>query len=345
MAPSESIDDNVGDGLTGPSNAIPSDRPSSTTVGLVTTLEKMDFPRIQRAMEAESEPVMSAGIFPPASVLIKFATYFAPETPFSYILQRLHELSSLHPRYHLCELKDKIDVADIIEPIRELTIEDRIIFCAAPASVRLQGFGDIVASFAQCVANSKDYSSNLLDIPTIQLEILDREVTTDRKYLSQLETLHQALILYIWLSYRFAGVFRTQAMAVHVKEMVEERIDKVLAQVSYQRKQKLKSLRQLAMLEEMGDTFGGEGEGKDMKAEPSDQIFGEGLYFGPNGVKVGREDKDNEEQSTAGSDESDFELNHLLELEASLGWQPSPQMVNREQEVAARNESAMAGSS
>ena len=245
MAPSESIDDNVGDGLTGPSNAIPSDRPSSTTVGLVTTLEKMDFPRIQRAMEAESEPVMSAGIFPPASVLIKFATYFAPETPFSYILQRLHELSSLHPRYHLCELKDKIDVADIIEPIRELTIEDRIIFCAAPASVRLQGFGDIVASFAQCVANSKDYSSNLLDIPTIQLEILDREVTTDRKYLSQLETLHQALILYIWLSYRFAGVFRTQAMAVHVKEMVEERIDKVLAQVSYQRKQKLKSLRQL----------------------------------------------------------------------------------------------------
>ena len=99
------------------------------------------------------------------------------------------------------------------------------------------------------------------------------------------------------------------------------------------------------MLEEMGDTFGGEGEGKDMKAEPSDQIFGEGLYFGPNGVKVGREDKDNEEQSTAGSDESDFELNHLLELEASLGWQPSPQMVNREQEVAARNESAMAGSS
>ena len=296
-------------------------------------------------MEAEPEPVMSAGILPPASVLIKFATYFAPGTPFSYILQRLHELSSFHPRYHLCNLKDKINIADIIEPIKGLTIEDRIIFCAAPASVRLQGFGDIVASFAQCVANSKDFSSNLLDVPTIQLEILDREVTTDRKYLSQLETLHQALILYIWLSYRFAGVFRTQAMAVYVKEMVEERIDKVLAQVSYQRKQKLKSLRQLAMLEEMGDTFGGEGEGKEMKAEPSNQIFGEGLYFGPNGAKIGREDEDNEGQSTAGSEKSDIELDRLPESEANLGWQPSFQMANHEQEEDASSESAIAGSS
>lgn len=305
----------------------------------------MDFPRIRRAMEAESEPVMSAGIFPPASVLIKFATYFAPGTPFSYILQRLHELSSLHPRYHLCDLKDKIDIADIIEPIKELSIEDRIVFCAAPASIRLPGFGDIVASFAQCVANSKDFSSNLLDIPTIPLEILDKEVAIDRKHLSQLETLHQALILYIWLSYRFAGVFRSQTMAVYVKEMVEERIDKILAQVSYTRKQKLKSLRQLAMLEEMGDAFGGEGEGKEMKVEPSDQVFGEGLYFGPNGAKVGREDEDIEGQSRMESEESDIKLDRLLEPEASLGWQQSPQMVNHEQEEDAGSESAVAGSS
>ena len=139
----------------------------------------------------------------------------------------------------------------MIEPVTGLTIEDRIKFCAAPAAIRLPGFEDVVVSFAECVAKS-DISSNLLDIPSLPLEILDGEVSMTRSYLSQLETLHKALILYIWLAYRFTGVFTTEAMAFYVKGLVEERIDKVLAQQPSSRKQKLKSLRQLAMLDELG---------------------------------------------------------------------------------------------
>lgn len=251
---SDAKQDNVGDGLAYTSAVAPSGRPSSSSVGLVTTLEQMDFPRIKRAMRTEAEPVMSAGIFPPTSVLIKFATYFTPGTPFSYILQRLHEISSLHPRYHLCNLKDQITIADIIEGVKGLTIEDRIIFCASPAAMRLAGFEAVVVSFAECVANS-NISSNLLDIPTLNLDILDGKYVKDRSYLTQLETLHKALILYIWLAYRFPGVFTTERMAFYVKEMVEERIDKVLAERASNRKQKLKSLRQLAMLDELGDHF------------------------------------------------------------------------------------------
>ena len=148
----------------------------------------------------------------------------------------------------------------MIEPVTALTIEDRIIFCAAPAAIRLPGFEDVVVSFAECVAKS-DISSNLLDIPTLPLEILDGEVTMNRSYLSQLETLHKALILYIWLAYRFTGVFTSEAMAFYVKGLVEERIDKVLGQQPSSRKQKLKSLRQLAMLDELG----GEISSKDEK--------------------------------------------------------------------------------
>ena len=139
----------------------------------------------------------------------------------------------------------------MIEPVTGLTIEDRIIFCASPAAIRLPGFENVVVSFAECVAKS-GLSSNLLDIPTLPLEILDGEVTMNRSYLAQLETLHKALILYIWLAYRFTGVFTTEVMAFYVKGLVEERIDKVLAQQPSSRKQKLKSLRQLAMLDELG---------------------------------------------------------------------------------------------
>ena len=202
----------------------------ATNLGLVTTLESVDLPILHKAMQCELDPIMSAGIFPPTSVLIKFATYFPPSTSFSYILLRLHELSLRHPRYHLCVLRDQIAIADTIQHVQNLSIHDRIIFCAAPAPVRDMRVSSILAAFARCVGDNS--SGALLDIPEIPLDTLDEDIRADRDYMARLESLHKALILYLWLSYRFAGVFINQAMAFHVKRLVEERIDKMLAEYS-----------------------------------------------------------------------------------------------------------------
>lgn len=312
-----------------------------TTVGLVTTLEKLDFPRIQRAMDTEPEPVLAAGIFPPSSVLVKFAAYFAPGMPFSYVLQRLHEISSLHPRYFLCDLKDKLHIADIIEPVKELTIEDRIVFCAAPVSDRADGFNAIVVSFAQCVANSRTVSSNLLDIPNLPLEVLEQEPSLERMYLVKLELLHKALILYIWLSYRFVGVFTTQSMAVYLKEMVEEKIDTVLAQSSTTgRKGKLKSLRQLAMLEELGQAIGSSEEldvQQKSKSEPS-KDFRFDLDFGRNDVGEAAESLVEEEEELPETEEHDAQV---PDPESTFDWQQTPpqamEQVNAATELVVSN--------
>ena len=202
----------------------------SPSVGLVTTFERDQLPIVEAAMREELEPIMSAGLFPPTSVLTKFATYFPPLTDFSYMLLRLHEVSLMHPRYHLCNLKEQVNIADIIQPVRNLTVRDRIIFCAAPAALRVHGIPDILAAFARCVGDNT--SGALLDIPQMNLDILDEDLIIDRRYMYRLESLHQALILYLWLSYRFAGVFVNQAMAFYVKKLVEERIDKLLAEYS-----------------------------------------------------------------------------------------------------------------
>ncbi|KAK3065027.1 RNA helicase, partial [Teratosphaeriaceae sp. CCFEE 6253] len=45
--------------------------------------------------------------------------------------------------------------------------------------------------------------------------------------------LHKGIVAYLWLSYRFAGIFSTRGMAFHVKEMVEERIETVLGKFSF----------------------------------------------------------------------------------------------------------------
>lgn len=196
-------------------------------IGLVTTLEDMDLPRLTKAMHNDAEPVMSAGIFPPTSIILRFSAYFPEGTAFSYILLRLHELSLMHPRFHLCSLRDQIHIADAIEPVQNLTISDRIILCSAPADVTLL---DVLRRYAKCVANSE--GGDLLDIPELDLNLLDEGITKDKLYLSKLESLHKALVLYIWLSYRFAGAFTNRAMAFYVKSVVEKTIEAVLTEVS-----------------------------------------------------------------------------------------------------------------
>lgn len=199
-------------------------------VGLVTTLEEEDLPIIRKAMQTDPEPIMTAGFLPPTAMLEKFTKYFPPSTSFSYIMSRLHELSTLHPRYHLCEIKSTRQIADFIQPIKDLTTHDRIVFCASPADPREPSVPAILAAYARCVGENA--SGELLSIPEIPLDVLDEEVRPDREYMRRLEALHKALILYLWLSYRFTGVFVDQDLAFYVKRLTEEKIDVVLADFS-----------------------------------------------------------------------------------------------------------------
>ncbi len=224
------------------------------SVGLVTTLESFDLPIVRRAMETEVEPLKTAGLFPPSDVLLRFANYFPPKTPFSYIVLRLHEISSLHPSFHLCRLKEQIEVADLIQPYN-LTNMDRIVFMSAPVAIREPGFAEVIKEFADCVA--KQTGGELLDLKSLNLELLEMDIHAhpqgSKGYLKESEVLHKSLTLYLWLSYRFAGIFRSQALAFHVKSLVEEKIDQCLAEVHWDaaRRKQITRLRQKAVKEQV----------------------------------------------------------------------------------------------
>lgn len=220
-------------------------------IGLVTTLENFDLPIVKRAMETEVEPLKTAGIFPPSNILLRFANYFPAKTPFSYIVLRLHEISSLHPNFHLCRLKEQIEVADLIQPY-SLNNMDRIVFMSAPVAIREPGFADVIAEFADCVA--KQTGGELVDLKSVNLELLDMDIhdhpnNGSKGYLKEAEALHKALTLYLWLSYRFVGIFRSQALAFHVKALVEEKIDQCLAEVHWDanRRRQLTKMRRKAV--------------------------------------------------------------------------------------------------
>ncbi|KAK4900002.1 RNA helicase [Elasticomyces elasticus] len=217
-------------------------------VGLVTTLEAFDFPIIATAMTAEPEPIRTAGLFPPASVLERFSSYFPPGTPFSYILMRLHELSQVHSRFHLCGLREQIWIADLIEPVQGLTISDRNVICSAPASKSEDMFRTLLPAYAKCIATQT--GGGILEIPELPLEVLEAEVSASREYLRSLERLHKGVVTYLWLSYRFAGIFTTRALAHHVKGLVEGRIEEVLGRFSFSevQRRKMAEMRERAMM-------------------------------------------------------------------------------------------------
>ncbi|KAF2682110.1 P-loop containing nucleoside triphosphate hydrolase protein [Lentithecium fluviatile CBS 122367] len=219
------------------------------TVGIVTTLEQLDFEYLKAGMNREPESIRTAGLFPPSLIIERFASYFPPGTPFSYIMLRLHEISSIHPRFHLCGLKDQLTIADTIHTVKNLSITDRIMICAAPTNMRDVGEQTFLRSLAECIADNK--SGNLLELEGLPLERLDKPPSGDRKYLYELEQLHKMIVTYLWLSYRFPHVFTTRALANHVKQIVEDAIERTLTQFSWtqQAKEAIMKKRKEAMRE------------------------------------------------------------------------------------------------
>lgn len=212
-----------------------------SNVGLVTSLEEVDLPLIQMAMNTEPPPLRAAGIFPPNVAFEQLSAYFPKTVPFEYLIKRLTEISAINPLFFLCDNKDQLSNAEIIDTTNGLRIADQLTFMAAPMDTKSQSSREITAAFADCVAENS--RGRLLDIPQLNLEILERPVSGNKEYMHELESLHKAIILYSWLSFRFGGIFTDRTLASHVKELVEQRMVRALTEFSAN-----KSLRKDASL-------------------------------------------------------------------------------------------------
>ncbi|KAF1927933.1 ATP-dependent RNA helicase SUV3 mitochondrial precursor [Didymella exigua CBS 183.55] len=201
------------------------------TVGWCTTLEQLDLEFLKDAMNQEPEPIKTAGLFPPSLIVERFASYFPPGTPFSYILLRLHEISEIHPRFHLCGLKEQLTIADAIHTVKGLSIQDRIMITSAPCSMRDVDQKKFLRTLAECIAEGR--SANLLELPNLPLDAMDEPARGDRSYLYSLEQLHKMVVLYLWLSYRFPNVLTTRPLAIYTKKLLEDQIENTLTQFSH----------------------------------------------------------------------------------------------------------------
>ncbi|EXF85673.1 hypothetical protein CFIO01_09273 [Colletotrichum fioriniae PJ7] len=195
-------------------------------MGYVTTLADEDLPAIAKGFNTETAPLEAAGIHPPSHIIEQFAEYFPPDTPLSFILLRLRELAPVSERFTVYVPEISAKIADTIQEF-PLTIQDRITVLHAPISLREQGQMELLKAIAKCISTRSNGA--LYDIQPIQLELLDATLedfnNQGRRYLHAIESLHAAITLYLWVSYRFPNIFTSQALAFHVKDAVEEKIE------------------------------------------------------------------------------------------------------------------------
>ncbi|KAJ9158124.1 hypothetical protein NKR19_g3644 [Coniochaeta hoffmannii] len=206
--------------------------PAPASVGLVTSLDQEDLPAVQEAFSQEAEQIRTAALFPPVFIIERFYSYFPPETPFSFILSRLRELAKLSSQFHMTDFNTRLQAADAIQDV-PMSIYDRCVFLTIPVSLRDYKQPEVLRSLARCVGSHT--SGHLLDIEHMDLEILDlnADQVAGTEYLMRLEALHKSLTMYLWLTYRYQGVFRSQALAFHTKALVEEKITDYLDHLSF----------------------------------------------------------------------------------------------------------------
>ena len=199
-------------------------------IGLVTTLNEEDLPFVRAAMSEEAPPIKKAGMLPPAEAMEELECRLPKGIPFEYILRRTCGKAAMHKRFRVCSIRDQSLISRVIEPVRGLTLTDRIMLTAAPSNTRSPALDTVMCALARCVAERKP--TTVVDIPEIRLEVLEEPISGDRGYLERLEELHKSLVLFLWLSYRFLGIFKEREMAVYAKELAEERINACLLEFS-----------------------------------------------------------------------------------------------------------------
>ncbi|OAA58266.1 ATP-dependent RNA helicase SUV3 [Cordyceps fumosorosea ARSEF 2679] len=214
-------------------------------VGYVTAMDRQDVRSLTRAFQQDVEDIKHAYIQPPPSVVERFASYFPPDTPLSFLLMRIKAAATVSTHFRLNVSSSALEIADIIQDL-PLSVCDRLSICHMPISLSSEGAVAALRAMARVVAHNE--SGDLLDIQEIPLEVLDLPLTevsgkgaTD--YLYKLESLHMALNGYIWLSYRFAGLFRSIDLAFHARSLVEGKLIDALERLNFTDEQLL-SLRQ-----------------------------------------------------------------------------------------------------
>lgn len=183
--------------------------------GLTTTLHLDDLEYLIECLKHPFEEVKKVGLFPFFEQVELFAGQLSNVT-FRQLLDKFGENCRLDGSYFLCRHDHIKKVANMLEKVQGLSLEDRFNFCFAPVNIRDPKAMYHLLRFASA------YSQNAP--VNIAMGMPKGSAKNDAELLD-LETKHQVLSMYLWLSHQFKEeVFpyakKAEAMATDIAELL-----------------------------------------------------------------------------------------------------------------------------
>ncbi|KAL0912516.1 hypothetical protein M5K25_018494 [Dendrobium thyrsiflorum] len=190
-------------------------RGSSFPDGLVTTFILDDLDYLIECLKQPFAEVTKVGLFPFFEQVELFSAQFANIT-FSKLLDKFRDTCRLDGSYFLCQHENVKKVANMLEKVQDLSLEERYNFCFAPVNIRDPKAMYHLLRFAQHYSQDRPVG--------IAMGLPKCSARNDAELLD-LETKHQVLSMYLWLSHHFREetfpyVQKAEAMAVSIADLL-----------------------------------------------------------------------------------------------------------------------------
>ncbi|KAL2501967.1 ATP-dependent RNA helicase SUV3L [Forsythia ovata] len=185
--------------------------------GLTTTLHLDDLEYLIECLKKPFDDVKKVGLFPFFEQVELFGAQL-PNITFSQLLVKFGENCQLDGSYFLCQHQHVKKIANMLEKVQGLSLEDRFNFCFAPCNIRDPKAMYHLLRFASSYAQKLPVN--------IAMGMPKCSARSDSELLD-LETRHQVLSMYLWLSNhfkeeRFPYVKKAETMATNIAHLLGE---------------------------------------------------------------------------------------------------------------------------
>lgn len=180
--------------------------------GFVTTLNQEDLRIVRSSLAAGFQPLKRAGLGPTLEILEAFHQEL-PEESFEGLLVyflpilitvqvKFQEFGMTSKDYFICDMRDRIAIARLIEDLPTLTLEQRYTLTAAPVTLNDQknpSAERIMHAFCTAVSQRGSVCriENYVNVPD--------QIPTSVDGPQNLEIKHKTVLLYLWLRYLCAS--------------------------------------------------------------------------------------------------------------------------------------------
>lgn len=161
--------------------------------GLTTTLHLDDLDYLIDCLKQPFDDVKKVGLFPFVEQIELFAGKL-PDVKFSQLLEKFGDHCRLDQSYFMCRYDHIKKIANMLDKVSGISLEDRFNFCFAPVNVRDPKAMHHLLRFAST------YSRN---VPVNVAMGMPKGCARNDAELLDLETRHQVLSMYLWLKNHF----------------------------------------------------------------------------------------------------------------------------------------------